>query len=136
VVGLGAAALTHVWGRARWQNRTDPAAYAAAVLSGRSSAFRGVEICRKDELTHWALNRLLRPLPVSRTQVAVRFGKKLLPFFEKKMRTLHGAGALSEIKPGVFSARPGRWFEVTSGLYGAKYLAAIAMRFGIKEGAG
>lgn len=130
IIGLGAGAMSHAWGAARWQNIKEPAAYAAAAAAGKPAAFRAARLTVAEELEHWLINRLLRPLPVTRRQAAARFGAALLPAFNSKMAALAAAGAVEETERGVYAARPGRWFEITAGLYGRRYLAAVAAGLG------
>ncbi|PKM96599.1 MAG: hypothetical protein CVU79_12600, partial [Elusimicrobia bacterium HGW-Elusimicrobia-3] len=134
IVGVGAGALSHAWGAARWQNIKEPAAYAAGAAAGKPAAFRAVRLTSADELEHWLINRLLRPLPVTRRQAAARFGAALLRVFDLKMAALAAAGAVRETERGVFAACPGRWFEITAGLYGRRYLAAVAAGLGVGGG--
>lgn len=126
ILGVGAGAMSHAWGVARWQNIKEPAAYAAAAAAGGPVAARAAVLTPADELEHWLINRLLRPLPVTRRQAASGFGAALLPAFNSKMAALAAAGAVEETERGVYAARPGRWFEITAGLYGRRYLAAVA----------
>lgn len=131
ILGLGAGALSHCWGSARWQNAAAPNAYAA---SPAGAAMRAVRLTVSDEMEHWLINRFLRPKNVSVPEVGRRFGPARAKWFARRAAELAGRGLLQKSARGAYRAVPGAWFGITAGFYGRRHLGAVAERFGLGGG--
>lgn len=136
VIGLGPGAMTRVFGRARYQNRSGLDAYLADLRRGRLPVMRWAKLGKGDELTHYVMTALLDLRPVRPAWLEKRFGRAGLGRILKELERLAAEGIVLKKGKEYRAARDaagfcGHPYEITRRLYEEKYLSAAIGRYAL-----
>lgn len=96
LLGLGPVAISHVRGRARYENSPSFRDYAAALEAGRLPVNRLAKLTALDEMRHFVIAGIERDGRVGEKEFAAKFGRPLTKVFGTELRKLAAAGVLRE----------------------------------------
>lgn len=107
LLGLGPVSISHVRGRARYENSPSFPAYARALERERLPVSRLTRLTLMDEMRHFVLAGIERNGAVRDREFRSRFGRALETVFSPALRRLTAEGVLTGTGDGfVFSGRP------------------------------
>ncbi len=131
IIGLGAGAMSHVYGAGRHQNISNPQAYIDAVNQKRGQAARWVKLTLKQEMVHYVLDKLSHEEIVSEKTLLSLFGRANAAYMRKKLSGLKKLDLVKKTSVGWYIEGEPQWFQINKALYEEKYLLEVARRYKI-----
>ncbi|HNT98493.1 MAG TPA: coproporphyrinogen-III oxidase family protein [Elusimicrobiales bacterium] len=135
VLGLGAGAISYARHGARYQNETEPAAYARALRAGRLPVARGRVLGETEEMINFVLLNLLQRGTLEEKEFRSVFGRYARRVFGAELAALSAEGALTPTAEGwLLGDRERGLFSLRKTFFSARDLAAAARACGPRLG--
>lgn len=132
LLGLGAGAMSHAWGKLRSRNIVAPLEYSKSANAGIGFSELSLEIGINEELRHYLMNTLLHGENVSPEQIREKFGPEGENIYRELAISMEKEGYLEADRGGwICPLRMQDWLGVTSSIYGNNLLKHIAVRNGL-----
>lgn len=130
LLGLGAGALSHAWGKLRYRNEVSPINYIEASNNGTPFSKLFLQIGLVEELIHYLMNTLLHGEVVKVEDIVCKFGNKCAEIYVNFAEELESKGYLQRVLGGWRCAlRMQDWLGITAALYGDKLIEKIVGRY-------
>ncbi|HNW44095.1 MAG TPA: coproporphyrinogen-III oxidase family protein [Elusimicrobiales bacterium] len=131
IVGLGTGAISHAFGKCRYQNVLGLGEYLSRTGAGVLPVGAGVKLSASDNMRYFVLDCLLSTGGhLDRAEFATIFGRSPETVFRKELKYLLGRKVLAKIKDSYYVCDPeSASYELPRWFYGRELIAALKANY-------